>query len=137
MTSDLPQDPEEWNQYFDEGGPSRPFQVVWALLQNAAGNEDYKDIPLEDLVTEESLAEWDLGRLDQLLEGYGIASRTRYLNPTYAQILLPETPPEGRVVTEETEVWAYAAYVRFIDELNDWRVQAVSPADVQVEELPP
>lgn len=107
-------------QFFDEGGPSRPFQVVMSFVQGVLSGEDVR---LGNLVMA-PYEQWDLDVLRDMLEGHGVASRTRYPTPGWAEIRLVETA-EPVVVTGPTVVMGYSVYVKFIEELNDWRIYRI------------
>jgi len=132
----LPDEPDDDpSKYFDEGGPSRPYQLVAALVWKAQGEPEYADIPLEELLMP-PIEQWDMQQLAEILEGHGISSRTRYPVPGWAELRLIDTGGEALVIQGPTVVRGYSAYVKFIEELNDWRVFRIGP-QVNPETLPP
>jgi hypothetical protein len=119
-------DQADVTEYFDEGGPSRPFLLVFTLIMKAKGNPESVDLPLESLVMP-PLEGWDLVELATMVEGHGIGSRTRYPAPGWAEIRIMRTPVDGMVVHGPTLVSGFSAYVKFIEELNDWRIYRIGP----------
>ncbi len=132
----LPDDPDEiWPE--EEGGIHMPMAVAMQFLWKVRGIEPHANIPLEELVTPESLDSWnDTRELHAMLEGAGVASQVRYLSPSWAMILLPLDVGEGGLLREPELIRAYAIYVKYIDELAGWRVHFVGPPDIDVSELP-
>lgn len=58
-------DEDDVSQMFDEEGPSRPYQIAAAFVALAGGwlpelGKDFEGLTLSDVVTAESLANWDL-----------------------------------------------------------------------------
>jgi len=130
----FPEDLADVPAFFAANAPRNPYQLVWGLVFYAKGYEGYRDIPLENLVTRRSLDRWNLGALAAMLDGFGISSRTRYLTPTVAVVLLIEAD-EPRVIEGPTFVAGYMAYVEFDDGQGVWRVDRVGPPDEELERL--
>lgn len=128
-------------EMFDAEGPSRPYQVASAFIALAGGwlaelGTDFKSLTLSDLVTDESLSGWDLHEVASDLTGYGISTRTRYLSPSWAKILLmPATEP---LIIDKPSIVenVLAIYVRYEPHLEDWRVHIFGPPDIDVRDLP-
>jgi hypothetical protein len=114
----------------DGGELSQPWCLVAALI-------DEVGVPLERLVTPESLGRWNLQEVRALLAGYGMSTMTRYLNPTWAEIRLVPARSSSYVATQDAPVpqGTLGAYVRF-DEGRGWRLHAIGPPGLPVEELP-
>jgi len=121
----------------DEGGTiPAPMVTALAFLDLALGTAQPDAPPLEDLVTPESLPNWNLAEVRSLLQGYGLASRGRYLSPSWALVLLPQTSvAETQVVLEPTPVVAYGMFLRYEDD-GRWLVHLIGPPDTSVDELP-
>lgn len=129
--------PEDLSEFFepDGGTPPRPFQVAVSFLFKALGEEGYSQLPLEDLVTAESLGNWDLEEVAENLRGFGVGTHTRYLSPSWALIMVPRAQ-EFRVIEEPELVEAWGVFVRYEDHLKDWRVHALADPTTPVESLP-
>jgi hypothetical protein len=121
----------------DESGTvPAPMVTAVAFLDLALETAQPDAPPLEDLVTPESLPNWDLARVRSQLQGYGLASRVRYLSPSWALVLLPRTSAtETQVVVEPTPMVGYGMFVRYEDD-GRWLVHLVGPPDTPVDELP-
>lgn len=134
-------DTDDVSKMFDEEGPSRPYQIASAFMALAGGwlselGPDFEGLTLADLVTAESLAEWDLGEVASDLSGYGMSTRTRYMSPSWAKMLLmPATEP---LVIDKPSIVddVLAIYVRYEPDLADWRVHLLGPPDLSVRDLP-
>lgn len=124
-----------------EGGGEvqEAWLVVQQLLCKAWGVEGFAELELSDLVTTESLEQWERGfpALQSQLEGYALSTRVRYLSPSWAVVLLPrDESPSGDTyeVVRDHAVPSLAAYVRWAD--PQWRVHLIGPPDVSVDQLP-
>ena len=119
----------------ESGNVPAPMTTAIAFLDLALGAAHPDTPPLEELVTPESLPSWNLAEVRSLLQGYGLASRVRYLSPSWALVLLPRTSAaETQVVLEPTPVVAYRVFLRY--DGKEWRVHLIGPLDTPVEELP-
>lgn len=129
--------PDDLSEFFEADGgiPPRPFAVAVSFLFKALGVDDYSDLPLEDLVTAESLANWDLDEVAASIQGFGVATHTRYLSPSWALVVLPRAE-KFKVFDQPETVEAWGLFVRFEEHLNDWRVHALTDPSTPVESLP-
>jgi hypothetical protein len=108
--------------------------VVEALAAKAVGDERFASVGLEQLVTAETVAAWDLGELAELIRRarLGICLDVDYMSPSWARVYLPlgveeRTSAGGRTL-------ALAAYVRFDDGVG-WRVHALGGPNLELDEL--
>lgn len=110
-------------EVFDDGGPSAPLIIAMRFISKALGEDEEVDTPLEDLVTQESMDAWNLDEVKDMIESesYGLGSRTRYLSPNWAKVILVQTPPEGRVYRGPRLAFGYGVFVRYDDELRECR----------------
>lgn len=122
-------------EFLDEGVYSRPQEVVWGLVLKAHGDPQWVNVPLRDLVTPKSLLSWNLQEVARSLPGFGMASRTRYLSPTFAKVPFIDTGGEAIVIEEVTPVHAFAFYVQYLEEINDWRIHSLDRPDIPLDEL--
>lgn len=109
--------PEDLSEFFEANGgsPPRPFQVAVSFLFKTLGVEGFAHLPLEDLVTPESLDNWDLAEVAEQLKGFGVGTHTRYLSPSWALILVP-LAEKFRVVEESelVEAWGCSCATRTV-----------------------
>jgi hypothetical protein len=101
------------------------FQVAVSFLFKALGVEGYSDLPMQHLMTAESLGHWGLPEVAEQLKGFGVGTHTRYVSPSWALILVSRAE-RLRVVDEPELVEAWGVFVRYEDGLKDWRVHALA-----------
>ena len=123
------------------GMPPGPTKVVIALVGKAKRWNAFDSIPLEQLLAPEALPwleelEQQLDQLGSRLEGFGIHLEPRYRSPSWAEVLLVADVanlPKGQILVY---VEGLSVYVKFVDELGEWRVYKVDRPDLSVDELP-
>ena len=115
-----------------------PMLSAMAFLLHAWGEPPKHAPRFEELVTPESLSHWDLEEVREKLHGHALASNVRYLNPTWALVLLPRVEDSARphILTRATPVVALGLYIRFDDADASWRVHLLGAPNIAVKELP-
>jgi len=136
--SDEPEDQELANRLAELVGERRPVAVVGMFVLRALGQHPYDEIPIEELVTPESQANWNEEELSSILRGHAFYTGADYLSPEWARVLLPQAQEgeEPHLVDESREVPALAFYLRYDEALKDWRVHLLGSPDLSVKELP-
>ncbi len=114
----------------------RPLLKVISLIAKAAGHPSAAAIPLESLVTGESLESWDLMALALSLQGMGLYTRVNYRSPDWAEVLVFDDVSEAFEPIDSRVYQTCSFYVRWVEELRDWRVQALDATDLDLGRLP-
>ena len=99
-------------------GLDRPHDLYERFRLKAMGEKGFAEIPLEDLVTVESLDAWDLDALAPQIERLAISNVTRYDYPGSAELRLVDTRGEALKVYGPTIVRGGAVWLRFVEELD-------------------
>jgi hypothetical protein len=100
-------------------------------------NPTARDFPLELIVTRESLKSWDLDQIARETSELAVYSGVDYLSPEWARVLLVRPTGESRrLAQDEATTSPLAFYVRFVEEVGDWRIHLIGPPNLSVEDLP-
>ncbi len=116
----------------------RPFLKAFSLWAMALSeNPTAGDFPLELIVTRESFKSWDLDQIARETGELAVYSGVDYLSPEWARVLLVRPTGESRrLAQDEPTTSPLAFYVRFVEEVGDWRVHLIGPPNLSVEDLP-
>jgi hypothetical protein len=142
MANNKPPDvPEPFREILEEERTGekarRPFLKALSLWTMAVSEEpDVRDYPLEQIVTPESLDSWDLDEVSESVDDFGLYSKVDYLSPTWARVLMVRDVPEGKLTEDVEAPSPLAFYVKFVEELGDWRVHMLGRPDIPLEDLP-
>jgi hypothetical protein len=136
-----PEDTPPEELFASEGSvPSEPWQIVSGflhLVQDPEGfHREFPNLDLDDLVTPESVELRDLGRLRVDLANSTLTTKTRYLSPTWALILIVEDPGITMVAREPVQIDTQGAYVRYDDTERRWRLHMIGRPDIDPQDLP-
>jgi hypothetical protein len=100
------------------------------------GKEPGASTPLEELVTPESLALWNLEEVAEIFRDHAPTTMVRYLAPDWAMIFLGRHSGEPILITEPTLMEGYGLFLRYEEESRQWLIHMIGDANTPVEELP-
>lgn len=121
---------------YDEGAGEipRPYVVGVIFLFKAMGVEGYADLNLEELVTAESLQNWHLEDVADIMRDHGPSTAVRYLGINWAMLPLVKHDGAPFIITEPTP--AVGLFLKYVDDLKDWRVHLIGNPSWGAEQLP-
>ena len=116
----------------------RPFLKAFTLWAMAVSeNPTARDFPMELVVTPASMDSWDLDEIARETGELAVYSGVDYVSPEWARVLLVRGSGESRrLAQDEATTSPLAFYVRFVEEIGDWRVHMIGPPNLSVEDLP-
>jgi hypothetical protein len=114
----------------------RPLIKVLALVAKATGHPSAANIPLESIVTGESAGCWDLMKLALTLQGMGLFTRVDYRSPEWAEVVVVDDVSEAFEPVDGHVYQTLSFYVRWVEELADWRVHALDRTGLSLDRLP-
>jgi hypothetical protein len=117
------------------GDLERPAAIAYMLLSKLQGNEEAGSIPYASLVDPEILGVFDAEEFARVVGGYGVYTEVDYVSPCWARVLLMHNPDGGRRKVRTVEK-ALAMFLRYSDDLKDWRFRGLRAPSYAAEELP-
>lgn len=132
-------DPYEIHEHLirDDGGEIPGPQVTCILFcLKALGREPGASTSLDELVTPDSLARWNLEKVAAILADHAPTTMVRYLAPDWAMIFLGEHSGEPILVTEPTPMMGYGLFLRYEEASRRWLVHSIGDPNTSVEALP-
>lgn len=99
-------------------------------------------MPLEDLVTPESLPNWDMAEVAAAFDGMGTFGNVRYMSPDWAAVLIgkhaDQQPPsdDPMVIDEPTRMEINAVQLRYDEHSRRWRVHRIDLVGIPSDLLP-
>jgi hypothetical protein len=123
---------EEWFARAESQGMNAlpgPLVIAGSFCFKALGNPEFESMPWKDIVT--NVGDWDFAEVERELQGFGLSETVHYLDPTFAGIRLIDAG--GRTDPHEVDptvpIRAWGIYVKYLEELGEWRVHALGAPD--------
>jgi hypothetical protein len=116
-------------------GDRRALVKATTFVLKAVGHPSSEIFELEDLVTPESLPDWDLAATASALRGLGIHTRVEYLSEEWSMVPLVPTSGKRPYASHGTARATQAIYLRYDEGSEDWFVHVLDEPGISIESL--